>query len=306
MDTKFLETFLLAVDTGSIAEAARRLNLTSTAAAKRIRALENEIGADLVKRSGRTVKPTPAGGAIVERAREFLTEAREFRSIAALNRPSGRLRVGATQSALIGLLPDILVLLEKRYSDIDVHITRGTSETLYRKMLDGDALDAAIMVQPPFALPKSYEWRLLRKDPLVVLTRAPAPTLKPHAILTTQPFIRLDRNTWLGHVIDGYLRRARIRPRERLEIGAMDAIAVMVDRGLGVSLLPDWAPPWPEGLSLAKLPVPNKGSGRCIGLMWPRASLRLRLVHAFLEQAAAARDCRPAQSATSSRARARR
>ena len=297
---------MLAVDNGSIAEAARRLNLTSTAAAKRIRVLESEIGATLVSRSGRTIKLTPAGGAIVERARRFLAEARDFQSIAATDRPRGQLRLGATQSALTGLLPDILVLMERKYPEIDVHITRGTSETLYRKMLDGDALDAAIMVQPPFDLPKSYEWRLLREDPLVVLTRAPAPSRKPHDILSSHPFIRLDRNTWLGHVVDGYLRSARIKPRERLEIGAMDAIAVMVDRGLGVSLLPDWAPPWPEGLSLAKLPVPIKGFGRCIGLMWPRSSLRVRLVHAFLQQAEVARGHRPSSKKPSLGTRPRR
>ena len=89
MDTRFLETFLMAVDNGSIAEAARRLNLTAAAVAKRIRALESEIGAVLVTRSGRTIRPTEAGAAIVERARHFLVEARNFKPIAATDRPSG-------------------------------------------------------------------------------------------------------------------------------------------------------------------------------------------------------------------------
>jgi DNA-binding transcriptional LysR family regulator len=59
----------------------------------------------------------------------------------------------------------------------------------------------------------------------------------------------------------------------------------MVDRGLGVSLLPDWAPPWPEGLSLRKLALPDRSLVRRTGLLWNRASLRARLVRAFLEQA---------------------
>jgi DNA-binding transcriptional LysR family regulator len=78
MDTKSLETFLMAVDNGSIAEAARRVDLTAAGAAKRIRALEGEIGAVLVTRSGRTISLTEAGAAIVERARHFLAEARDF------------------------------------------------------------------------------------------------------------------------------------------------------------------------------------------------------------------------------------
>src|SRR5579863_3908503 len=113
MDTRCVETFLIAVDNGSIAEAARRLNVTPAAAAKRIRALENEVGAALVRRLGRTIKPTEAGAALIEPAKRFLSEARDFKSIAAIDRPSGQLRLGAFQSALTGLLPDILVPMER-------------------------------------------------------------------------------------------------------------------------------------------------------------------------------------------------
>ena len=234
MDTRFLETFLMAVDHGSIAEAARRLNLTAAAVAKRIRALESEIGSVLVTRSGRTIRPTEAGAAIVEHARRFLIEAHDFKSIAATDRPSGQLRVGAFQSALSGLLPDILALMRESYPQIDVHVAGGTSSELYRKVLDGNDLDLAIIAEPPFSIPKSCHWRLLREEPLVLLTRASAASRKPHAILASEPFIRLDRNVWPGRLVDGYLRKAGIQPRERFEIegGAAAAVAVMVDRGL--------------------------------------------------------------------------
>lgn len=120
--------------------------------------------------------------------------------------------------------------------------------------------------------------------------------------MASEPFIRLDRGGWEGRLIDGYLRKAGIRPRERFEIDSIEAIAVMVDRGLGVSLLPDWAVPSPESLSLARIPVPDRSFARLVGLIWPRASLRLRLVQAFLEQAIAAH----AQQRDGSRAKARR
>jgi DNA-binding transcriptional LysR family regulator len=302
MDTRFLETFLMAVAHGSIAEAARRLNLTPAAVAKRIRALESEIGAGLVIRSGRTIRPTEAGAAIVDRARHFVTEARDLKSIAATDRPSGQLRLGAFLSALSGLLPNMLALMKEKYPQIDVHITIGSSAEMYRQVLDGDGLDAAIVAQPPFAISKSCEWRLLREEPLIVLTRAPAVSRRPHTLLASEPFIRLDRNIWPGRLVDGYLRKHKIRPRERFEINDVAAIAVMVDRGLGVSLLPDFAPPWPEGLSLAKLPVPDTSFARRIGLVWSRASLRLRLVRAFLDQAEATRMSSPARPTGSSRA----
>jgi DNA-binding transcriptional LysR family regulator len=136
MDTRFLESFLMAVDNGSIAEAARRLNLTAAGVAKRIRALESEIGVVLVTRSGRTIRPTEAGAAIIEHARHFLVAARDFRSIATTDRPSGQLSLGAFHSALVGLLPDILGLMKDTYPEIDVHITRGTSGELYRKVVE--------------------------------------------------------------------------------------------------------------------------------------------------------------------------
>jgi len=307
MDTRFLETFLMAVDNGSIAEAARRLNLTAAAVAKRIHALESEFGAVLVARSGRTIRPTEAGAAIVERARHFVIAARDFKSIAATGRPSGQLRLGTFQSALSGLLPDILALMKQKYPQIDVNITLGISAELYRKVLDGDDLDAVIIAQPPFAIPKSCDWRLLREEPLIVLTRAPAPSRKPHAILASEPFIRLHRRLWPGRLVDGYLRKAGIRPRELYEIDLPEAIAVMVDRGLGVSLLPDWAPPWPEGLSLAKLPLPDaRPYARRIGVVWARASPRLRLVYAFLEQAVAQNKQRRAGKSAHPATRARR
>ncbi len=234
---------------------------------------------------------------MVERARHFVIEARDFKSIAATGRPSGQLRLGTFQSALSGLLPDILALMKQKYPQIDVNITLGISADLYREVLDG----------PPFAIPKSCDWRLLREEPLIVLTRAPAPSRKPHAILASEPFIRLHRRLWPGRLVDGYLRKAGIRPRELYEIDLPEAIAVMVDRGLGVSLLPDWAPPWPEGLSLAKLPLPDaRPYARRIGVVWARASPRLRLVYAFLEQAVAQNKQRRAGKSAHPATRARR
>ena len=285
MDTRFLDSFVTVVDSGSIAEAARRLKLTPTAVAQRIRALESEIGVGLVARSGRAVQPTEAGAAILARARKFLGEVRDLKSIAAADRPSGELRIGAFQTAMTGLLPDILTLMAEKYPQITVYIAPGTSVDLYPKVLAGD-LDAAIIARPPFAIPKVCDWRPLREEALIVLTPASAPVRDPHLILASEPFIRLDRRAWAAQLTDGYLRRAGIRPRDRFEIDSFPAIATMVDRGLGVSLVHDWSPPWPEGLSLRKIPLPGSAFARHVDLIWLRASLRLRLVQAFLEVAA--------------------
>jgi len=162
MDTRFLESFLTVVEKGSIAEAARRLNLTPAAVAQRIRALEKEIGAQLVSRSGRTVRPTEAGAAILGRSRHFLQYMRDLKSIAT-DETSGELRVGAISTAISGLMPNILNSVIEKYPQIEIYILPGTSADLYHKVLDGE-LDAALIAQPPFSIPKMCDWRVLREE----------------------------------------------------------------------------------------------------------------------------------------------
>lgn len=72
MDTRFVESFVTVVEKGSIAEAARRLNLTPAGVAQQIRAIEREIGKPIVMRTGRTVVPTEIGIAMLDRARALL------------------------------------------------------------------------------------------------------------------------------------------------------------------------------------------------------------------------------------------
>jgi DNA-binding transcriptional LysR family regulator len=287
MDTRFLESFVAVIDSGSIAAAARRLNLTPAGVAQRIHALEIEMGAKLISRFGRTAKATEAGGAILAQAREIITQARDLKTVATNDRPWGELRLGAFQTALTGIVPDILRILTKMYPQIEVHFVRGHSGELYQKFLD-DAIDAAIIAQPPFAIPKAFEWRPLTEEPLIVLTPASITERDAHAVLAHEPYIGLGHESWAARLIDSYLRLARIRPRERFELDGLEPIAIMVDRGLGVSIVPDWAPPWPEGLSLKKIALPKNPFARRVGVMWNRASVRKRLVHAFLEVAAIA------------------
>jgi DNA-binding transcriptional LysR family regulator len=75
----------------------------------------------------------------------------------------------------------------------------------------------------------------------------------------------------------------RINPREQFELDSLEAISVLVDRGLGVSLIPDWPAPWPHGISVRKVAIPG-APVREIGLVWPRASARLRLTEAFIQE----------------------
>jgi DNA-binding transcriptional LysR family regulator len=304
MDSRFLESFVMVAETGSFAETARRLHLTPAAVAQRIHALEAEIDVRLVSRSGRSVRPTPAGTAILGRARNFLGDVRDLKSIAVGDRPSGELRLGATPTSITGLLPDTLTLLTQRYPQVELFVRGGLSVELYHQLLDSE-LDAALIAQPPFALAKAYEWRLLREEPLILLAPASLRVRDPHAVLASQPLIRQRPNSWVGRLVDGYLRNAGIRTRDRFDLDTLDAVAVMVDRGLGVALVHDWSPPWPQGLALKKIALPKNPFGRRMGLVWNRGSVRVRLVQALLDVAVETLAA-PAQSTNAARPRRRR
>ena len=284
METQFLNTFVTVVDSGSMAAAARVLNITPAAVAQQIRTIERELGAPLIARVGRTVSVTEEGARILQRARELLRGIADLRSIANDSAVSGELRLGACPTALAGMLPDVLARMVDAFPSINVFIKPGYSADLYRAVEAND-LDAAIVLQAPFVLPKTCEWKLLREEPLVMLVPAHMAGSDPHHLLATEPLIRYDRHQWGGREADDYLRRAGIVPRERFELNALNAIAVMVDRGLGVSLVPDWARPWPEGVKLATLPLPLPSEPRRIGVVWSRSSVRVRLVNVLLQEA---------------------
>ena len=287
MDTQFLNTFVVVADRGSMAAAARVLNITPAAVAQQIRTLERELGAPLIARAGRTVSLTEEGSRILQRARDLLRDVADMRSVANDSEVSGELRLGACPTALAGMLPDILARMVEAFPQINVYIRPGYSAELYRAVETGE-LDAAVVLQAPYNLPKTCDWQLLREEPLVMIAPARMAGRDPHELLRSEPLIRYDRNQWGGRVADDYLRRAGIVPRERFELNGLNAIAVMVDRGLGVSLVPDWAKPWPEGLDLVRIPLPLPSEPRRIGMVWSRSTVRIRLVTVLLQESRAA------------------
>ncbi|MEW6346564.1 MAG: LysR family transcriptional regulator [Pseudomonadota bacterium] len=285
MDSRYLQSFVYVVELGSIAEAARRLDLTPAAVAQRVKMLEEELGAKLVRRSGRTVGTTEAGERILERARAVLHDIRDLRSdLNDAAELAGELRLGGTPTMMTSLIPDVLSELLARHPQMDIYLEPGTSADLYRKVVSGD-LDAAMLVQPLFDLPKSCDWHTFREEPLVLLAPASLEVRDVHEVLRREPFLRYDRNVVGGQLADGYLRQHGIKPHQRCELDGLDAIAVMVDRGLGVSLVPDWQMTRFAGLSLAKWPLPHAFPKRVVGLLWNRSSARMRLVQAFLKSA---------------------
>lgn len=268
-----------------MAAAARSLGLSPSGIAQQLHALEREFGAPLIVRVGRTMRMTEQGGRILDHARQLLRDAADLRSIANDGELRGELRLGACTTPLVGMLPEVLARVSHKFPQVTVHIHSGSSSQLHREVEAGN-LDAAFVLEAPYPLPKTCEWAILREEPLIVLAPSALADAHPHDLLRSEPFIRYDRNQWGGRSAEQYLRAAGIVPCERFELNALNAIAVMVDRGLGVSLVPDWAPPWPAGLEVVRmpLPLPKPIVARRIGIVWSLGTVRVRLVRVLREE----------------------
>lgn len=284
MDTRYLHSFVSVVDCGSFAEAARRLNLTPAALAARIKALEEDIGTTLIARAGRNVKPTDAGMKIVDHARSILRDARDMRAVANNDEPLGELRLGVATSTLAALTPTLLRKIYARYPKMTIFIESGSSSSLEERTVSRH-LDAAIMVEPVYATAKGFEWQLIKKETLVVIAPEHVKGSDPFDLLAREPFLRFDRSLRGGQIAEQYLRKHRISPNERLEIDTLMTIAYLVSDGIGVSLIPDWAPEWVNSLGVLRLPLPDKPPARNMGIFWNTNSPHATLIKMILDEA---------------------
>jgi DNA-binding transcriptional LysR family regulator len=271
VDTKFLTNFIVIVETGSIAEASRRINVSPTALSQQVKALEREMATPLLLRAGRTAMPTPAGQRLAASAKSLLRDIAAMRQSVTAIEDATEFKLGTIHTALQAFVPDTLVRLSRKSPLLSVFIKAGNAGALLEEIIAGE-LDAAIIPHPQFELSKGLHWRELIAEPLVVLAPQNLGSVSPHELLERYPFIRYDRQHWGGRLADRYLREAGIVPHEKFELSSLLTIAIMVDRHLGISLVPDSLFPAPEGLKLVKLALPNPFEPRRIGVVWRRDS----------------------------------
>ena len=284
METSYLHSFMLVVETGSMAEAARRLHITAAAVAQQMRILEKEFKTPLLARAGRTVVPTPAGHRLKQSAPTLLRDLANAHLLVNDDGASGELVIGTINTALHSLLPDILADFVKQSPNVKVFLQSAATNQLYEAVQQGD-IDAAVCLYPAFSLAKTFDWTLLREEPLILLVPKHLAHRDPHDLLRTQPLIRYDRNLGGGQMVDKYLRNAGITPMERFELSSLVAIAMMVDRGLGVALVPDTALNLPDGQSVVRVNLPDATQSRRFGVMWLRSSAKLALIQKLVASA---------------------
>jgi DNA-binding transcriptional LysR family regulator len=284
METSYLRAFMVVLESGSMSEAARRLDVTPAAVQQQMRVLEREFGVPLLRRAGRTVVPTEAGHRLADRAPALLAELTSMRT--SIADPDGKveLAVGATNTMLNGPLPIVLDALVRDHPTARIVVRTGLTAELYEQLLAA-RLDVALCLHPAFELPKTLDWMPLREERLVVLAPERWAHRDPHELLREEPLVRYDRRLGGGQVAERYLRGAGIVPHERFEISSLAAIAMLVARGAGVSIAPDAATAWWPTLPVARLPLPNASGARRFGMLWMRASARVRAIEILVDYA---------------------
>ncbi|MGY2374286.1 LysR family transcriptional regulator [Pseudomonas sp. SDO524_S393] len=232
-----LRTFVCAARRGTFAAAGQQVGLTQSAVSSQIKHLEEALGVKLFDRTGRSATLNSAGQRAVPLAEEILDIFSRMGAPDSANDFHGALRIGAIGSVQTGILPSALVALKRQAPSIEVSLVPGVSLNLLSQ-IDAGELDLAILINPPFNLPKDLNLEVIAREPFVLITAKDVAGDDPLQILREQPFVRYDRVSFGGRQVTQFLKAHKLQPRQALELDELDAIVKMVRSGLGVSLVP--------------------------------------------------------------------
>jgi len=211
--------------------------LTQSAVSLQVKAMESEFGVQLFDRSKRYPRLTEAGKIVLAKAEEVLVLYDGIvEALGDEQSLSGRIRIGAIQTALSGPIPDALLALNRAHPKVRVHVEAGMSAELAARVAAGE-LDAAITTEPVRPHPNDLIWTNLYEDRFWIIAPPGHQHRDPRDILTGFPFIRFDRRAWAGRMIDTQLRQMRLEVREEMVLDSQEVIIGMVERGLGVSVI---------------------------------------------------------------------
>jgi DNA-binding transcriptional LysR family regulator len=231
------KTFVAVARDGTFTGAGQELGLTQSAVSAQIRRLEDFLGVELFDRTARAAVLNGAGREVLAQTHEVLALVDRMVTQAGSGHVSGSLRVAAIASAQQGLLVHALAAFRSSYPDVRVRIVPGVSLTLLGQV-DAGEVDLAVLIRPPFALPPELTWQPLMQEPMVVAVSTTLPPMPWREALSTQPFIRYERASFGGRLVDLFLRKMRIAVHDAVELDELDAIAHLVRAGLGVAILP--------------------------------------------------------------------
>ncbi|MBD2851265.1 LysR family transcriptional regulator [Acinetobacter baumannii] len=131
MDITQLKMFQTVVECGTMAKASLQLHCVPSNITTRIKQLEEELGAPLFYREGKSLKLTPSGEIFLDYCHKILALCDEAkRSIHPDAPPSGPLKIGAIESSATTRLPNLLAKYHQRYPEVSIQIITGTWKQL--------------------------------------------------------------------------------------------------------------------------------------------------------------------------------
>jgi DNA-binding transcriptional LysR family regulator len=265
---KVLKNFLAVSRHKSVAAAAREIGLTAAAAGQQLQQLEADIGVELFDRTKRSMTLNHQGRSLVEPIQEIVARyealGSDFKS-----ELSGTIVLGALVSTLMGAFGSTLNNIKQSYPSLEVKLIAGLSSDFLDQVLDGN-LDAAIVTESPYALPQNMQWTELYTEPMILIY----PTVKNKKSSTAEaffgdlPFIRFERNTWTGHLVNQTIRSSKLVIKEGMELNSVEAIIELVRQGLGYAIVPKLASiAWEADKQLQIAELTGKTIFRKVGLL---------------------------------------
>jgi LysR family cys regulon transcriptional activator len=226
----------------NVSEAAAALHTSQPGVSKQIRALEEELGADIFVRQGRRlVAITDAGREIVETVDRILGELRNLRAVGEefAHHAKGVLSIGVTHTQARYALPEVVTVFKKRFPDVKLKLLQGNPHQLARHVLDSEAdlaiaTEALVEYDELVTIP-CYSWHHC----VVVPKRHPLAKVAPLTLeaIARYPVVTYDP-TFAGRTaLDKTFAARGLDPEIALTALDSDVIKSYVALGLGVGII---------------------------------------------------------------------
>jgi DNA-binding transcriptional LysR family regulator len=241
MELRQLQYLVAVADEGNFTRAAERLLVSQPGVSAQIRRLEREIGEELLDRSGRSVRPTAVGAAVLPHARAALAAMDRVRHAASelTGLVRGRAAIGTVTSPNVDL-PDVLAAFHDQHPMVEIALSAGDTDQLAEAVRTGD-LDVAIL-SIGAAAPDGLTVQIIVDQPIVAAVGHHSDLANRAVIalteLASQPLISLPRGSGLRARLDEACAAAGLSARVAFEAGSPEVLADLAARGLGVALLP--------------------------------------------------------------------
>jgi DNA-binding transcriptional LysR family regulator len=238
-----VEGFLEVARRGSVSRAAESLFITQPTLTARLHALERELGTSLFLRTPHGMRLTDAGRAwmpFAERALRALVDGRDALQ-QVLSASAGHLMIAAAPAVSTYVLPELLEQFVAVHPRVEVSVRTGHSE---------DVVDLVLRDEVQIGLGRSIrhpdlELRPFHTEELVLVCAPEHPFSKrqsvPMAEVARQKLIMFDRVSSYYEITQGAFLSAGVKLRGMMELDSIEAAKKMVERGLGVALLPSSA-----------------------------------------------------------------